>query len=104
MASKPVQIIKLVKPAAGQTEKFYASFDGPVKIDFTAIAKGFNCEAFKVQEAGEVGPAMQRALSTGGPCLVEFVLSREPEDTEGINVGHWDLPRPEYLAGQESSG
>ena len=38
MASKPVQIIKVVKPAAGQTEKFYASFDGPVKIDFTAIA------------------------------------------------------------------
>ena len=38
LASKPVQIIKLVKPAAGQTEKFYVSFDGPVKIDFTAIA------------------------------------------------------------------
>ena len=38
LASKPVQIIKLFKPAAGQTEKFYASFDGPVKIDFTAIA------------------------------------------------------------------
>ena len=36
--SKPVQIIKLVKPAAGHTEKFFASFDGPVKIDFTAIA------------------------------------------------------------------
>ena len=38
LASKPVQIIKLVKPAAGQTEKFYAGFDGPVKVDFTAIA------------------------------------------------------------------
>ena len=38
LASKPVQIIKLVKPAAGQTENFYASFDGPVKVDFTAIA------------------------------------------------------------------
>lgn len=73
--------------------------DELMPIDFTAIAKGFNCEAFKVHEAGEVGPAMQRAMSTGGPCLVEFVLSREPEDTEGINVGHWDLPRPEYLAG-----
>ena len=36
--SKPVQVIKLVKPAAGHTEKFFASFDGPVKIDFTAIA------------------------------------------------------------------
>ena len=66
--------------------------DELMPIDFTAIAKGFNCEAFKVEEASEVGPAMQRALSTGGPCLVEFVLSREPEDTEGINVGHWDLP------------
>ena len=38
LASKPVQIIKLVKPAAGRTENFYASFDGAVKIDFTAIA------------------------------------------------------------------
>ena len=36
--SKPVQIIKIVKPAAGQTENFHASFDGTVKIDFTAIA------------------------------------------------------------------
>ena len=36
--SKPVQIIKIVKPAAGHTETFHASFDGTVKIDFTAIA------------------------------------------------------------------
>src|SRR5262245_11545046 len=36
--SAPVQIIKIVKPPAGRTENFYASFDGSVKIDFTAIA------------------------------------------------------------------
>ena len=36
--SSPVQIIKLVKPPAGRTETFRASFDGTVKIDFTAIA------------------------------------------------------------------
>ena len=36
--SKPVQIIKLVKPAAGQTENYYASVDGLVKVDLTAIA------------------------------------------------------------------
>ena len=34
----PVQIIKVIKPAAGQTEIFHASFTGTVKIDFTAIA------------------------------------------------------------------
>src|SRR6187401_3376763 len=38
LASTPVQILKLVKPAAGRTDNFYASFDGSVKIDFTAIA------------------------------------------------------------------
>ena len=37
-ASMPVQIIKIVKPAAGQTVFFHASFEGSVKIDFTAIA------------------------------------------------------------------
>jgi hypothetical protein len=36
--SSPVQIIKIVKPPAGQTEVFHASFNGTVKIDFTAIA------------------------------------------------------------------
>ena len=34
----PVQVIKLTKPQAGQTEIFHASFTGTVKIDFTAIA------------------------------------------------------------------
>src|SRR6185436_8576954 len=38
LASTPVQILKLVKPAAGRTDNFYASFDGSVKFDFTAIA------------------------------------------------------------------
>ncbi len=36
--SAPVQIIKLTKPEAGQTEIFHASFNGVVKIDFSAIA------------------------------------------------------------------
>ena len=36
--ASPVQIMKIVKPAAGRTENFHASFDGSVKIDFTAIA------------------------------------------------------------------
>ena len=34
----PVQVIKLIKPEAGHTEIFHASFSGVVKIDFSAIA------------------------------------------------------------------
>ncbi len=74
--------------------------DNLMPVDFTAVAAAFNCEAVRVTEAGEVAGAMQRALATEGPCLVEFMLSREPADTEGINVGHWDLPRPDYLPEQ----
>ena len=73
--------------------------DQLMPVNFTAVARAFNCEAIKVEEAQQIGPAMRRALSCGGPCLVEFVLSRAPADTEGINVGHWDLPRPDYLPG-----
>jgi len=36
--SAPVQVIKITKPPAGQTEIYHASFNGTVKIDFTAIA------------------------------------------------------------------
>src|SRR5262245_57703677 len=34
----PVQVLKLITPPAGQTEILHASFNGTVKIDFTAIA------------------------------------------------------------------
>ena len=37
-SAAPVQIIKVIKPEAGHTEIFHASYDGTVKIDFTAIA------------------------------------------------------------------
>ncbi|MBN8936883.1 MAG: VCBS domain-containing protein [Rhizobiales bacterium] len=37
-AASPVQVIKITKPAAGQSEVFHASFTGTVKVDFTAIA------------------------------------------------------------------
>lgn len=71
--------------------------DRLMPVDFVAIAKAFNCEAERVTQAGEVGPAMSRAYASGGPYLVEFDLSRKPVDTENINAGHWDLPRPAYL-------
>lgn len=71
--------------------------DQLMPVDFVAIAKAFNCGAELVSEASQIGGAMQRALASEGPYLVEFDLSREPQDTEGINSGHWDLPKPAYL-------
>ena len=37
-SATPVQVLKLIKPKAGETDIMHASFTGTVKIDFTAIA------------------------------------------------------------------
>jgi len=71
--------------------------DELMPVDFVAIAKAFNCGAERVETADQVAGAVQRALASEGPYLIEFMLSRRPADTEGINVGHWDLPKPAYL-------
>jgi acetolactate synthase-1/2/3 large subunit len=71
--------------------------DQLMPVDFCAIAKAFNCGAEKVTEPGQVAGAFQRAIASEGPCLIEFELSAAPADSEGLNIGHWDLPKPAYL-------
>jgi acetolactate synthase-1/2/3 large subunit len=71
--------------------------DRLMPVDFCAIARAFNCESEKVTEPAGIEDALGRAMAVDGPVLVEFDLSREPADTEGINSGHWDLPKPAYL-------
>lgn len=71
--------------------------DQLMPVDFTQIAKAFNCGAEKVTQPSEVAGAFERAIASEGPCLIEFELSPDPADSEGVNIGHWDLPKPAYL-------
>ncbi|MCB0857992.1 MAG: thiamine pyrophosphate-binding protein [Solirubrobacterales bacterium] len=71
--------------------------DQLMPVDFCKIAEAYNCGSEKVTEPGEIGPAFERAMASEGPCLIEFELSSEPADSEGVNIGHWDLPKPAYL-------
>ncbi len=71
--------------------------DQLMPVDFVQIAKAFNCGAELVTTPQQVAGAIGRAMASDGPYLIEFQLSRDPADTEGVNVGHWDLPRPAYL-------
>jgi acetolactate synthase-1/2/3 large subunit len=68
-----------------------------VTPDFFQIAKGFGAQAIKVESLGELRPALQSAIEMEGPVVVEAMLARDPQNTEGINAGYWDLPVPEYL-------
>ncbi|MGI9557017.1 MAG: thiamine pyrophosphate-binding protein [Solirubrobacterales bacterium] len=66
-------------------------------VDFVQVAKAMGCEGERVERAEEVAPAVTRGLASGGPYVVDFALSSEPADSEGLNAGHWDLPKPAYL-------
>ena len=82
---------------AFETEFRSRKGDQLMPVDFCAIAKAFNCGAEKVTEPGQVAGAFERAIASEGPCLIEFELSSAPADSEGLNIGHWDLPKPAYL-------
>lgn len=65
--------------------------------DFAKVAEGFGATALKVSELDGLRPALREALATEGPVVIEAMLARDPANTEGINAGHWDLPKPDYL-------
>jgi acetolactate synthase-1/2/3 large subunit len=68
-------------------------------VDFLAVATGMGCDGERVSEAEQVAGAVERGIASGGPYVIDFDLSTDPPDTEGINAGYWDLPKPAYLEG-----
>jgi acetolactate synthase-1/2/3 large subunit len=64
-------------------------------VEMTEVAKGFGVEAVKVEQSDELQPALERALASEGPMLVEVPTSR---DAAGPWVpGWWDFPVPAYI-------
>ena len=43
-------------------------------LDFVALARGMGVEAVRVEEAGDLGRALEAGLATAGPYLVEVVF------------------------------
>lgn len=64
-------------------------------VEMTEVAKGFGVEAVKVEQSDDLQPALERALASEGPMLVEVPTSR---DAAGPWVpGWWDFPVPAYI-------
>jgi|DewCreStandDraft_5_1066085.scaffolds.fasta_scaffold00469_52 acetolactate synthase-1/2/3 large subunit len=63
---------------------------------FANIAREFGMYGERVETPDQIGPAVKRALATGGPALVEIMVARE-FPRAGLNkTGWWDVPVPEY--------
>lgn len=65
--------------------------------EFAEIAKSFGLYAEKVEKKEQVAAAIQNALNSGKPALIEVTVHREYPESGGESFGWWDMPVPEYL-------
>lgn len=70
--------------------------------DLTASANSFGWHAEKVDTQEQIVPAVERALSSGRPSVVEVMVSREFPHSGSPAIGWWDVPVPAYLEKRRS--
>ena len=68
----------------------------PYTPDYAEAARSFGLYAERVRTPEEVGPAVRRALATGGPALIEALVAREGPTSGTAKTGWWDVPIPDY--------
>jgi acetolactate synthase I/II/III large subunit len=59
----------------------------PYSPDYAAIAKAYGVEGVKVSSAAEFKPALERAIKSGKPFVIDVVMQNEPVPT----AGHWNI-------------
>ena len=67
----------------------------PYSPDFEAIGRAFGIHAERAVTPGEVRPAVERALASGGPSLVHVPVERDLAVAGPDKTGWWDVPVPE---------
>ncbi len=59
----------------------------PWSPDYAAIAKAYGVEGIKIGSAAEFKPALDRAIKSGKPFVIDVVMQNEPVPT----AGHWNI-------------
>jgi len=78
---------------------FHKGNGEPYSAKLSEVARNFGLNAWKVDEDAQLKPALEAALKSGGPALVEVTTSR---DAAGPFVtGWWDFPSPAYYTKEQ---
>ena len=81
-------IAGLEKAHFGTTYGTVFEKDGkPYSPDYAAIAKAYGVEGVKINAAAEFKPALERAIQSGKPFVIDVVMQNEPVPT----AGHWNI-------------
>ncbi|HWV83816.1 MAG TPA: thiamine pyrophosphate-binding protein [Capillimicrobium sp.] len=47
-------------------------------LDYAPVARGLGAEGIRVDDPDELGPALERAIACGRPCVVDVAVTRDP--------------------------
>ena len=96
IAIKDLQMAVFGENRAFATD-FYDNSNQIYSPDFKKIAEGFGCYAEKVSQAKDIKPALQRAIDSKKPAVIEIIVNREFPYSGSPAHGWWDVPVPTYL-------
>jgi len=69
----------------------------PWSAKIADIAKSLGCEGERVEDPREIGAAVQRALTSGKPYVIEAICAIERPWSKMHPTGWWDITVPAYL-------
>ncbi len=59
----------------------------PYRVDYAAMARSFGADGYMVTTADELRPALESALASGRPSVIQVPMENAPTPTPG----HWDI-------------
>jgi len=59
----------------------------PYHVDFAAIARAYGLDGVRIGSAAEFKPALEQAVASGKPCVIDVAMLNEPVPT----AGHWNI-------------
>jgi acetolactate synthase-1/2/3 large subunit len=81
-------IAGLEKAHYGTTYGTVFEKDGkPYSPDYAAIAKAYGVDGVKIESAAQFRPALERAIASKRPFVIDVVMQNEPVPT----AGHWNI-------------
>jgi acetolactate synthase I/II/III large subunit len=69
---------------------------------FAEVGRNFGLHSERVENPARIKNALQRAISSGGPALVEVMVERDFPRAGATKTGWWDVPVAAYTRGGES--
>lgn len=59
----------------------------PWSPDYAAIARAYGVDGVRINSAAEFKPALEKAIKSGKPCVIDVMMQNEPVPT----AGHWNI-------------